>query len=298
MTKKPHSAQYLGAARDYWWNEDFLELIAKRWDLDKVSSLLDVGCGVGHWGQLLSDFLPEHAHISGIDREKTWIHKAQERTKGCEKRFDYQVGVGEKIPFPDASFDMVTCQTLLIHVKDVQVALKEMLRVLKPGGLLAVVESNNCASQLIFDSLSSQDSLEDRLNAIRFHLTCERGKANLGGGFESVGDLIPMHFQQLGVTDIRVYLSDKTSAMIPPYADAEQQAYIEELKSWYESKYIVWNKEDTLKYFLAGGGKPGEFDGLWTALKTSFKNILDAIADKTYHCSGGNIFYLISGRKK
>jgi cyclopropane fatty-acyl-phospholipid synthase-like methyltransferase len=57
MSKMKHSEAYFGDERDFWWNRDFLELMAKRWDLKSVSSALDVGCGVGHWGQLLSHFL-------------------------------------------------------------------------------------------------------------------------------------------------------------------------------------------------------------------------------------------------
>ena len=45
-------------------------------------------------------------------------------------------GVGEELPFPDASFDLVTTYQTLEHVRDVRQCLSEMLRVLKPGGVL------------------------------------------------------------------------------------------------------------------------------------------------------------------
>jgi hypothetical protein len=35
---KPHSADYFVESRNHWWNQDFLELMAKRWDLSNVSS--------------------------------------------------------------------------------------------------------------------------------------------------------------------------------------------------------------------------------------------------------------------
>ena len=47
-----HSAEYFGDTRDYWWNADFLELMGKRLSLDRARDVLDVGCGVGHWGRL------------------------------------------------------------------------------------------------------------------------------------------------------------------------------------------------------------------------------------------------------
>src|SRR5215471_21826965 len=51
-TLDSHSAEYFGDTRDYWWNLDFLELIGKRLSFDHVQDVLDVGSGVGHWGQL------------------------------------------------------------------------------------------------------------------------------------------------------------------------------------------------------------------------------------------------------
>jgi trans-aconitate methyltransferase len=70
---QPHSAEYLGEQRDFWWNPDFLRLMARRWRLSDVRAVLDVGCGLGHWGRLLASLLPARAAILGIDREPAWI---------------------------------------------------------------------------------------------------------------------------------------------------------------------------------------------------------------------------------
>ena len=45
MSKKPHSADYFGDTRDFWWNRDFLALMSARWNLGAVKRILDVGCG-------------------------------------------------------------------------------------------------------------------------------------------------------------------------------------------------------------------------------------------------------------
>ncbi len=62
------TAEHFGGSRDHWWNVDFRELTAKRWKLDDV---LDVGCGIGHWGMLLASVMPERVRVTGIDREPT-----------------------------------------------------------------------------------------------------------------------------------------------------------------------------------------------------------------------------------
>ncbi|WP_397601418.1 class I SAM-dependent methyltransferase [Silvanigrella sp.] len=208
--KKPHSQDFFGEYRNFWWNQDFIELMAKRWCLDKINSVLDVGCGIGHWGRVLSPFLSKTCVISGIDMEPASIKNAIQITNKyeLEKRFHYYVAFADQIPFPDNTFDMVTCQTVLIHIKDVIKILKEMKRVLKPGGLLVVAEPNNAASNLIENLISFDDPIEIKLKRIQFALTCEKGKSILGLGHNSIGDLLPGFFSQIELSDIKVYQSD------------------------------------------------------------------------------------------
>jgi ubiquinone/menaquinone biosynthesis C-methylase UbiE len=64
---KLHSAEFFGPDRDFWWNHDHLELVASRLGLEAVRSVLDVGCGVGHWGRLLASVLPSEATTAGAN---------------------------------------------------------------------------------------------------------------------------------------------------------------------------------------------------------------------------------------
>ena len=145
IKNKIHSAIYFDDQRDYWWNRDFLELMGQRLRLDDVRQVLDVGCGMGHWGRALAITLPRDARMIGIDREPIWIEEARIRTKaaGFQDRFSFQLGLAEQLPFADDSFDLVTCQTVLIYMQEPKAAIVEMLRVTRPGGLLLVVEPNN-----------------------------------------------------------------------------------------------------------------------------------------------------------
>ena len=78
-----HSAEHFGDPRDHWWNKSFVELLARRWKLGEVHDVLDVGCGVGHWGMLLASVMPERVRVTGIDREQAWIDAATERAIFC-----------------------------------------------------------------------------------------------------------------------------------------------------------------------------------------------------------------------
>lgn len=298
-TLDQHSAEYFGDTRDYWWNADFLELMGRRLALDRVHSALDVGCGVGHWGQLLIGLLAPDARLEGVDRDPLWVEKATARAtaRGLDARCRYRIGTAEKLPFADACFDLVTCQTVLIHLRDPGAAIAEMIRVARPGGLVVAVEPNNVAGSLILDSIRFDDSIDDILACVRLQLTCERGKAALGEGNNSVGDLVPGLFARHGLADIRVHLGDKTNAMLPPYESAEQRAMLEERTDLEQRDFWNWSRDDTRRYFVAGGGRLAEFDALWTVATSGGERFHAAIAARTYAGGGAAISYLVAGRK-
>jgi SAM-dependent methyltransferase len=298
-TLDSHSAEYFGDTRDHWWNPDFLELIAKRLSFDRVRDVLDVGCGVGHWGQLLAHVLPGGARVQGVDRDPLWVEKAVARAtaRGLADRFSYRVSVAEKLPFADASFDLVTCQTVLIHTPDPGAAVDEMVRVARPGGLILASEPNNMASAVTFDSLGFHDPVDEITVRVRLQLICERGKAALGEGNNSIGDLVPGLFAERDLVNVCVYLNDKVQVLLPPYDSPEQHAELEERADRKHRDFWIWSRADTHRYFLAGGGRDAEFEALWTLAIGGGDKLDKAIADRTYASSGGGIGYLVAGRK-
>ncbi len=127
----------------------------------------------------LASVMPEHVRVTGVDRESSWIKSASERAaaRGLDGRFSFLQGEAERLPFPDDSFDFTTCQTVLIHLCDPGAAIAEMLRVTKPGGLVAVAEPNNLTESLLLDSISNQARVDELVALVRVQLTCERGKS-------------------------------------------------------------------------------------------------------------------------
>jgi len=104
--------------------------------------VLDVGCGPGtitlELGERVSPGL-----VKGIDRSADIIELAQQN-KGESKNSNVQFEVGDTyaMRFDDASFDVVYAHQILQHLTDPVAALREMRRVLTPGGLLAVRDSD------------------------------------------------------------------------------------------------------------------------------------------------------------
>lgn len=299
MSQKKHSEAYFGDERDFWWNRDFLELMAKRWRLKSVNSALDVGCGVGHWGQLLSGFLSDNCGMTGIDAEAKWVEEAAKRAEKIQGRckFNYVHANAQSLPFADNTFDLVTCQTVLIHLREPLAAVKEFIRVLKPGGLVAVAEPNNMIGSLIQSSLSDQSSTDDLMRRVRMQLICERGKRGLGEGDCSLGDLVPGIFAQAGLQKIQVYISDKASPLFPPYSGKEAKTLLMHSKKMESQELYMWDKSDTKRYFIAGGGHEEDFENEWQQTQRRRKKVSEAILNQSFHTAGGNLMYLVSGRK-
>jgi ubiquinone/menaquinone biosynthesis C-methylase UbiE len=289
---EPHSAAYFGDARDFWWNLDQLELCARRIGLGEVRTVLDVGAGVGHWGRLLSGVLSPDATVVGVDPEPRWVEEAGVRAP--DARFSYQQATVEQLPFEDASFDLVTCQTVLIHVRDPAVALAEMVRVVRPGGVVVVSEPNNRGLSLLGTSVTT---LDDMFDAAQFHLVCEKGKVALGEGDSSLGDLVPGLFAEAGLERIETYLSDKVAQMLPPYETEEQRALVSEYESALERGAFGWTREEAWRYYEAGGGDAEVFEGAWARRVAENRAQVEAMRDGTFHTAGGQILYLVSGRR-
>lgn len=299
--ERPHSEEYFGEYRNHWWNSDYVELLAKRWGVENIKSVLDVGCGVGHWGRVLLPVLPNDTVIHGIDREASHIENAREFAvqNALSHRFEYSVASVEQLPFPDNSFDMVTCQTVLIHLANVPFAINEMMRVLKPGGLIVAAEPNNAANNLIEDSLSVKLPIAEKLARIELAITSEKGKAALGEGFNSVGDLIPGLFAAAGLLNVQVYLNDKTAPLIAPYNTPDQLANTKQTLDWADSGFLGFDKNVAKRYFLSGGGSHERFEELWqNTHRVAFERSASGIRNNTLHTAGGCVFYVVSGRKK
>jgi SAM-dependent methyltransferase len=237
--------------------------------------------------------------VVGIDREPKWIAEAirvaQREAQG--HRFGYQQGIAEELPFDDASFDLVTCQTLLIHVREPRRVIREMLRVLEPGGLLLAAEPNNRGPLLVQSSANADAPIDELLDLVKFELTCERGKAALGEGDNSLGDLLPGLLAEQGAVSIQTFLSDKTAALFPPYDSEEQQALRAHLFEQAQRHDWGWSREEARRYFLAGDGSSREFDASWQRRLEENDKAAATVLEGKYHSAGATILYLVAGRR-
>ena len=107
-----------------------VQKLSEYFDKSKTCEVLDVGCG----GGFLSNRLAAAGYsVVGIDLSPESLKVAERHDHTGTVR--YQVADAYKLPFPDASFDVVTSMDFLEHVEDPARAIAEASRVLRPGGL-------------------------------------------------------------------------------------------------------------------------------------------------------------------
>lgn len=101
--------------------------------------ILDAGCGPGTYGLMLAQ---QGNEVNGLEISPRSVEVANERAKQKGVNFTAQVGDLEKLPFPDNTFDVCFCGWVLHHFPDINIAVSELVRVLKPGGIIALAEPN------------------------------------------------------------------------------------------------------------------------------------------------------------
>jgi SAM-dependent methyltransferase len=97
---------------------------------------LDVGCGEGRFCRLLH---AEGVATVGVEPSPSLRRAALAR----DPAGDYVEAVAERLPFPAESFDLVVCYLTLIDIDDIDAAIAEAVRVLKPGGSLLIANLNS-----------------------------------------------------------------------------------------------------------------------------------------------------------
>lgn len=108
----------------------------RRLDLKPTDRLLDVGCGTGALLHVLSHSFPA-MQLAGIDPSPEMLSVARQKLGAS---VELQVAWAEGIPYPNDLFDVVVSCSVFHYLRQPVVALKEMLRVLRPGGSLVITD--------------------------------------------------------------------------------------------------------------------------------------------------------------
>ncbi len=142
-TTDPHDfIRYLDTTR----STDFFQEIKRRtlqlMDLHPGDTAIDVGCGTGEDVWALEADVGENGRAVGVDISATMIAAARERSRGRDCKAQFVLGDVHNLPFAGESFDAIRTERLLQHVTHPDVALLEIVRVVKRAGRIAIWEGD------------------------------------------------------------------------------------------------------------------------------------------------------------
>jgi SAM-dependent methyltransferase len=154
----PRSHAYLTSAI-HGAGPDLQQAVQQVLRLTTRNSMLDVGCGAGHLSFALA---PHFGHVVATDPSPSMLVTARSAAKqrGLPK-IEVRQASAHQLPFPDAHFDLVASRYSAHHWHDVPLALREMRRVLRPDGMLLMIDLLGDESALVDTHLQAIELLRD-----------------------------------------------------------------------------------------------------------------------------------------
>lgn len=127
------------------WKRMLLELSG----LSENAIALDIASGTGDIPKLISQKFPSsHIHVTDINESMLTLGKERSINENFYQNCSFAIASGEKLPYQDQMFDLVTIGFGLRNFTDKQAGLREMKRVLRPGGILLILEFSKPTNSL------------------------------------------------------------------------------------------------------------------------------------------------------
>lgn len=198
------------------------ERLLRRAGLQIGDRIADFGCGIGATTYMLAEMTGPSGAVTGIDISAAQLDQAASRCSPLANVSLLEANAADT-GLPAASFDVVYCRFLLLHLPNPEPCLREMKRVLKPGGVLVVEDADMTTAH------SSPASALDAFSGLLGRLGAARG----------------LDYALAG----RLYLLLKDSGFPRVWADS----YDPELRSEDDRILLTWTIEEAKPALLADG---------------------------------------------
>ncbi len=287
--------------RVYMWPEDTVDKLAAWLGLKPGMTVFDIGCGVGYLGRTYWKYYGEGGRYVGVDIKQKLLDEAAAAADDWAHGGEVQFVQGDAyaLPFEDNSADCVMCQVLMMHLEFPEKALAEMVRVVKPGGLVVCVEPDNLSSMLAKRHYSLPDyTLEEKLLFTKITLIQYEGRLKLGLGDLAIGIKIPPMMNDLGLKEIESRLNDRVFVLLPPYEGPVQQHRLANIKrNVLDDKMRKFLVDEARQEFLAGGGDIDDFEKSVQIFEKQRPLFREHFDKGIFFSCGSTDFYIIKGRK-
>lgn len=148
------TAEVLERSRAPRFRPEWREILLGYFGLKPGMRVLEVGSGPGTLAPYLAAGMAPEGHVVGLDLDPAFVARARERAPR-DGSVSYVVGDAYHLPFPDGSFDAAVSYTGIGVLTDPERALAEMVRVVRPGGSVAVSEAVSGPLGFRFDGRDS-----------------------------------------------------------------------------------------------------------------------------------------------
>ena len=166
--------------------------LLQRHGFPSLGRVLEIGCGQGLRTQIMAELAP-NADITGVDRNGQLLHAARANTRrNCENLF-YQQHDLYALPFPDASVDFVYARLVFMHLEAPLTALREMSRLLKPGGRILIEDADRDC--MFFEPAPT--------TFVEYWRAVQEGQRRRGGD-PNVGRKLASYLKGEGFTDLNI----------------------------------------------------------------------------------------------
>ena len=180
--------------REQWWDDAFTRFVQDTLQPRPGRRILDVGCGTGTAEVKLSRLRLTQVELFGVDLVLERVLEALATTRGHNMGIHFAAADACKLPFLDASFDSTFCVAVLQHIQDVGSAVREMVRVTKPGGRIVAVEPDN-SGRYFYSSVEDGTRAYEAAGRFFSALADARGDAT----DPAIGPRLPTLFAQQGI---------------------------------------------------------------------------------------------------
>ncbi len=155
------------------------------WALVRGPCVLEVGVGTGK----NMPFWPSRVELTAIDLTPGMLDRAQQRAAELKIRADLRLGDVQSLAFPDASFDTAVATFVFCSVPDPVLGLRELKRVVKPGGQIILLEHMRSPNKVIGQIMDVLNPLVVRVMGANVNRRTVENVQMAGWSIEQVEDL-------------------------------------------------------------------------------------------------------------